>query len=362
MTPDELINNRGMIAEMALKDRLTFCFVGPSGVGKSQTMKQFADALAKDAGISVGFTTMYPALMTPADVAGYLSIGTLDGHRVAEYTLPPFVKRDDGKLLGSNKIEVLLVDEFDKSDPDVKKTLSEMFLSRRLGSYFLPQNTIIFVCCNDGARQGSTKMFDFLISRLVMEEWHLPQQQWVDWAWANSVHPVVIQAAESPGTGVSIFEGKVPEKQGPWGTPRSYTEASKMLVTAMRHNDGKVPLTSFMQRLVAGKIGTPDAAHLFALLKLEEELPAFKDIVGSPKTAKIPTRPDAMMLVTYNLAGRVDEESVSPVIEYISRMPQEWAVAFVKASTKRDQKLISTKAFSSWVIKNQNIMSIVASA
>jgi hypothetical protein len=362
MTPAELISNRNMIAEMALKDRLTFLFEGSSGIGKSDTMKQFAAALAKDLSVDVGFTTMYPALMTPADVAGYLTVGDLDGQRVAEYTLPPFVKRDDGKLLGSCKIEVLLVDEFDKADPDVKKTLSEMFLSRRLGSYFLPKNTIIFVCANAGARQGSTKMFDFLISRLVMEEWHLPQSQWVDWAWKNNVHPVVIQAAENPGNGKSIFEGHVPEKQGPWGTPRSYTEASKMLKTAMNHHEGKVPLTPFMQRLVAGKIGAPDAAHLFALLKLEEELPDFREIVKNPKGAKLPTRPDAQMLVTYNLAGRVDEESVGPVIEYIDRMAQEWVVAFVKAATTKDKTIMSTSAFSKWIIKNQNIMSIVAAA
>ena len=108
-------------------------------------------------------------------------------------------------------------------------------------------------------------------------------------------------------------------------------------------------------------IGAPAAAQLFAFVKLEREMPKFETIVNDPEKAKVPNKPDALMLIAYNLAHRVTEKTAPPVIKYIERMPKEFSVTFAKAACNREPALVMTKAFQKWALDNSALMAIIVS-
>jgi hypothetical protein len=71
---------------------------------------------------------------------------------------------------------------------------------------------------------------------------------------------------------------------------------------------------------------------------------------------KVAEKPDAQMLVVYNLAHRVTAATMEPVIEYIERMPKEFAATFAKAACKRDPNLVINPAMRKWSSTNASLM------
>jgi hypothetical protein len=154
-----------------------------------------------------------------------------------------------------------------------------------------------------------------------------------------------------------VFSDTVPDKQGPWCTPRSLVMADRILsrMTA----DGALPDSSEAGELINGVIGAAASAQYFSFVALEREMPKFEDIIAKPSSVRVPERPDAQMLVCYNLAHRVDETTVAPVIEYMDRFPKEFGVTFVKAATQRNYKLIASPPFRKWCSDNSALMAAV---
>jgi hypothetical protein len=109
-------------------------------------------------------------------------------------------------------------------------------------------------------------------------------------------------------------------------------------------------------------IGEAAAAQLAATIRLSHAMPKYQDIVTDPKGTKLPTAPDAQMLVVYELAGRVSEKEIDPVIQYVDRFPAEFSVTFAKAAVARDTDLINTQAFGAWCARNASLMSAVVNA
>jgi hypothetical protein len=110
---------------------------------------------------------------------------------------------------------------------------------------------------------------------------------------------------------------------------------------------------------VSGTIGAAAAAQYFAFVRLEREMPKFEDIVAKPTVVNVPDRPDAQMLVCYNLAHRIDETTADAVVQYMERFDKEMGVIFIKAATQRNYKLLSTPSFRKWCSTNASIMAAV---
>jgi len=110
----------------------------------------------------------------------------------------------------------------------------------------------------------------------------------------------------------------------------------------------------------AGAIGAPTAAQLFASYRLEREMPKFEKIVADPMGAKVPDKPDAHMMVVFNLAHRVDSKTLGPVIKYIERMPKDFAVTFAKSVSKRAPALAIDPAMKVWSSSNASLLAALS--
>jgi len=329
------------------------------GVGKTDTMKSLAPLLSKKFGKNIGITIINGPLLTPGDAIGYLMGNRMpDGRLESEYTEPFWFKNHDGKRLSEFDGGIVFVDELDKADTDVKKVIGEAALSGRLGPHKLANGWMLWAAGNSSLdRSGSTKELDHLINRRMEIEVTPDLVAWTDWALSHGVSPLSVSFVNQYPE--LVIGSKAPDKQGPWCTPRSLVAADKYLQILTRDNGGDTPDDASTVEEIAGMIGGA-SAQLFAHVKLQQQMPKYEKIVADPTGAKLPSKPDAQMMVCYHLAHRITAADAGPVIKYIERMSPEFAVTFAKAACKRDQNLVVAPAFNAWAMKNASLMAAIS--
>ncbi len=127
----------------------TFIFVGPTGVGKTETVKALADFLFDD-----------PAAVVRVDMSEYMekhSVSRLIG------APPGYVGYEEGgqltEVVRRKPYAVILLDEIEKAHPDVFNVLLQLLDEGRLtdgqGRTVDFKNTVIVMTSNLGASQGS---------------------------------------------------------------------------------------------------------------------------------------------------------------------------------------------------------------
>lgn len=337
------------------------------GRGKSQFVEDTVRIESERDGFQWGFATCFLATMTPPDLIGYVFKGErtwkeFNGGEpvpVSEPTMPLWMMTTEGKPLHAYRRGILFLDEYGQGEADVKRASAELLLNRRLGPWVLPEGWSVVAASNrDKDRSGVTKAFDFVINRRIEIDITDDIQSWEDWALKAEVDPTIIAfARENPQV---VFTDGVPAKQGPWCTPRSLVMLSNLL-NRMRDENDEIPTDAIANELACGMIGQAATAQLFATIKLANEMPKFDEIVKNPKTCRVPEKPDAQILIAYNLAARVDEKTAKPVVDYIGRLGQEFGPVFAKAACKRNGMILMTDAFDEWIGKNASIMATIHS-
>ena len=325
------------------------------GRGKTTTIVDAVPKIADATGKRLGLVIINGPLLTPADAVGYLVPKHTDDGRVESvYTDPFWWRTSEGNRLEDYDGGIVFVDEADKMDVDVKKVIGEMALSGRCGPHKLPEGWVVWMAGNRSQdRSGATKELDHLINRRVEIDVTDDLGAWESWALKNDVHPDIIAfAMQNPHI---VFPESLPEKQGPFCTPRSLVATGELLATLAGNNDA-LPTDTDAVELASGAIGQAASAQLFATLRLRAEMPPFEQIIASPATVKVPEKPDACMLICYNLAARTDNDNLGSIIKYIERMPQDFAATFAKAVTTRMPTIVARPEMLAWVSRNNTLM------
>ena len=341
------------------------------GRGKTETVFEAPRILKEKLNLNIGISYINGGLLSPMHTLGFglpkhASAGDKHAHSLMVFSKPFFWMTDPssvdegGKFLEDYDGGIIFVDEADKADVDVKKVLGEGALSGRFGPHRLPKGWVVWMAMNRAEdRSGSTKELDHLINRRTEINVTDDLDSWVDWATKNNVTPVTIAfAVNNPHV---VWADKLPDKQGPYCTPRSLVKMDKyrqLLTSKGMPDDDELAMEE-----ATGTIGGPATAQYFATVKLEKEMPTYQEIKSNPKGAKVPEgKPDACMLICYNLAHRVTAEDATPVITYIDRMPKEFAATFARAAVKRDYKLAMVPAFHKWAMANQHLLNAINNA
>lgn len=334
---------------------------GPIGRGKSTVVSETPARISAMTGLNIGLVIINAPLLTPADSIGYLvprkvTINGVD-HMESIYTDPFWFRTREGKRLDEYDGGIIFVDEIDKADVDIKKVIGEAALTGRLGPHTLPEGWVIWMAGNrQKDRSGSTKELDHLINRRMEIEIDDDIESLNEWMNKNDVHPLY-KAFANQNTHI-VFADGVPAQQGPWCTPRSMVEAARYHAS-LPSSDGILADDAATLEEIAGMIGEAAAAQLFAFVKMEKDMPTFDEIVANPMACKLPSKPDASMLICYNLAHRVKMDTATQVLMYIDRMPKEFAVIFGKAAVARDPMLITAKGFVKWIAENASLMAAI---
>lgn len=326
-------------------ERFSIELVSPPGVGKSASIHQVCKELSKEWDAPVGCKPFFLTTVEPPDVRGFGLPGKdeTDGSLIMQFTKAPWMPKADDPQYG-----IVFLDEWGQASGDVKKPAAELLLSGRVGESVLPITWLVVAASNrEKDRSGVGKEMAFTENRKCRINIQPNADAWVEWAEHEGVNPWAIAFAKfKPGL---VFTSDVPDKSGPFCTPRTLVKVSHLI--------GSLPLDLFTEA-AAGYIGEGTAAEFVAFLRVAEQLPKFEEIVADPKKCRLPEkdRPDAQYATMQMIAHRVDKKSALAAFQYLQRMPKEFQVSGLKAALRRCGEMVQTPEFASWLRENKELV------
>lgn len=332
-------------------NKRTILVQGDMGTGKSSLLATLAKAL-------------------PDHTPCYFDCTTKD---LGDITIPNIAKLDDGtgyvtyltnEELGAHNHTpvIIMVDEFGKANPAVKNALLRLILERKIGSYTLHPDSIIFATTNKGSEGVGDLLPPHARNRMAVIQTRKPNNmEWIEWGINNEIdhtllgwckdNPQLFYSFEDitdPDDNPYIFHPK--QQRAAFVTPRSLEAASDIL----KVRDGLDDQTT--TALLIGTIGERGAMDLMAFVKLADQLPSAESIKQDPKNAKIPTSAAAVCMVVYRTLASLEKDWIDAWMDYLVRLDKEAQGMFangVRAPKYSKQSLVMTnKKFTQWAMDN----------
>ena len=337
---------------------------GPPGVGKSEIVEQYAEAQGPD----YFFGILNAATANLPDVIGVLmprvekfidSNGIERNITVGEYAYPYFLRDKRTRRFASQYTRgVLVIEEYGQASLDMKRGLATVIWNKMAGEHPIPAGFDIIILSNRPEdRSGVGKDYDFLINRRMQFQVKADPAAWTVWAHDHGISNATLAYADRRKT--IVFDGKMPEKQGPWMTPRSLVSLDKYYQYA--HVQLHVPLEEpFFYKMAASIVGHGGAIDYIAFAGLRDKLPSVAKIIKDPTGTPVPEQPDQQMFLAFDLASVVTRQTMKPVIAYVNRMPKDFSMAFFRSAMQRDKTLRSTTEFGDWATSNLSLLSAIA--
>lgn len=184
---------------------------GAPGIGKSSLVRQFAASLSLDC------VSLLGTQLAPEDLIGVPQI--VDGR---SRFCPP-------ELIAKEEPYVLFLDELNAASPDVQKSFYSLILDRRIGSYELPEGSVVIGAGNRATDQALARpMASALINRLVHVHLRASAADWLTWATNNGIHPQVVEyLTQRP----DHLWSPPPKTERPFSSPRSWHMLSDVLTS-----------------------------------------------------------------------------------------------------------------------------------
>ena len=295
----------------------TVLLCGQPGIGKSSILH----------GIKEFFPNHFLSYIDAANLdLGDIAMPVVDREElITEYA--PNARFGVGR--NQRKPVVMMIDELGKASRPVMNMLLPVILERRIGDLYLPEGSIIFATTNLATDGVGDNIPAHAYNRMTVCDVANPtSDEWLQWASNNGVCPEVMAFAKQTP---EIFDCYVDLEKGAknpyifnpmagvvrgFCSPRSLAKASNII--AQRAALGAAVLPA-----LAGTIGEPAARQMEALINLADQLPLFEQIVKDPAKTKIPKGAGALFLLSFMLAGRVNEDSLDAVMEYGERISKE---------------------------------------
>ena len=306
----------------------------------------------------------------PKHVPCYFDCTTKD---LGDITIPDIMRVEDGsgfvryltnEELGvhNDKPVVLMIDEYGKANPAVKNALLRLLLERKIGSYTLHPDSIVFATTNLGAEGVGDLLPAHARNRLTVIESSKPTwEQWIEWGINNGIDPTVLgwcrnndkafadfRDVEDPDENDYVYHPR--STRAAFVTPRSLEAASDWMKVRDKFDDKT--LTS----LLIGTIGGSAAGDFVAFARLADQLPSIDSIKQDPHSAVVPTSAGAVMMVVYKVLSTLDRDWVDAWMDYMLRLSKEAQGVFANGVrsekyTKRSM-VMTNKKFTQWAMDN----------
>lgn len=313
--------------ESCIKAQQPVFIEGAPGIGKSQIVSQTAERMELE------LIDIRAVLLDPVDLRG---LPHVNGDGRAHWCMPDFLPRK-----GSG---VLFLDELNRAPTLVQNACLQLILDRRLGEYQLPKGWSILAAGN-GSGSGVTKMDPALRSRFIFLDAEIDIDDWSKWALTADIEPTVLAFIRMrPDLLHSFNNGK--DRSFP--CPRSWEFVSRVCQQSTHQ--------SVEHELFSGAVGTGTAVEFSAFLRTYRSVPNIDAILLNPKETKIPTSPAGLYAVSAALGRRATDKNFARVIQYLDRLPQEYAVYSVRDAVTRDNSLTSTREFTKWATAHVDVV------
>ena len=344
ITADQLVD----VVPVFHRSRRTPLFVGRPGIAKTAFVREAAIDLSFQTHTNIAVREMHLASMSEVDVRGYL----IPNGDKAVFTQPEFwsaVERSPGG-------GILFLDEFPQATHEVQKAVAPLILERRIGEYQLPDNWSVMLAGNGldhGA--GSNTLLSHIVNRVSIIEVKAPDPVvWATWAVKANLPPEV--AAFSQIRPDVVFDSDIPTAADtPYCTPRSLHAVADLAnvfpggIRAMV--DSKLGMA-----MMQGCIGMGPTAELSALIRTTVSLPSYEQVLRSPESTEVPTKPDMQYAMIMLMACRAKVEHATPVLQYLTRFKPNLAVTGIVSLVRRDRQFASSPVMLQWVLQNKELL------
>jgi hypothetical protein len=236
-------------------------------------------------------------------------------------------------------------------------------LERKLGTHSLPEGSIVFATTNlsaegigDNLPPHARNRVDVVkVRKPTSEEWRL------GFAMGAGVDPVVIATAneypamlasfedyEKPAQNEYIHDPRVP--RAAFVTPRSLEAASNILKRC-RHLPENV-----LYHALIGTIGERATMDMMNILKLDNTMPAWREIVNTPTTTVVPDNGASVCLIVSKALHNVEVDTFDSWMTYLGRMTREaqamFAMSIMSGKSPKRDIAVRNRAFTSWCVTN----------
>jgi MoxR-like ATPase len=166
------------VLSLAYRANRAVLLEGPTGIGKSELVKQVADELG------IGFAVLDLSLLEPPDLVG---LPVIENGRT-RYATP--------SSLPTGGAGLLLLEELNRADRTVQQPALQLLTARKLHEYELPPGWVPFAAINpeDGEYQV-TPLDPALRCRFLQLKVRADIRSWRDWAEHNHLHAAVRKLA-----------------------------------------------------------------------------------------------------------------------------------------------------------------------
>jgi hypothetical protein len=224
---------------------------------------------------------------------------------------------------------VLMLDELGKASRPVLNMLLPVILEHRIGDVELPTGSIVFGTTNLDTDGVGDNIPAHAFNRMTVVTVANPtSDEWIEWASTHHVAPEIMAFAKQYPQVFDCYADLDKKDKNPYifnpmtgnirafCSPRSLAKASNLI-------QQRSVLGTALLPALAGTVGEAAARDMEALVNLADQLPLFETIVKQPTKAKVPDSAGALFILAFMLAGRVDKDSIDPVMDYADRMAAE---------------------------------------
>ncbi len=316
---------------------------GPPGVGKSQAVRQLAQALRQSTGKRTAVTDVRLLLFNPIDLRG---IPTANADKTLAIWLKPRIFQMDES---DDVVNILFLDEISAAPQSVQAAAYQITLDRVVGEHALPENCLVIAAGNRTTDKSvAFKMPKALANRLLHIEVEGSFASWRAWAVKSGVNDKVVGFLSFRQNYLMGFDAASDDLA--FATPRSWEMVSNLLNHVKSDVDAMYPL-------IAGLVGTGVAVEFRTWARVYGQLPEIRDIFDG-KMPSPPSNTDALYALTaamtaYARDHRTDMARIANSIRYADRLPPDFSVVVMKdymyLEPDYKNKLMAVPEFARWL-------------
>ncbi|MBT3346872.1 MAG: MoxR family ATPase [Thiotrichales bacterium] len=312
---------------------------GPPGVGKSQMVAQ----IAQQAG--GGVVDIRLSQMEPSDLRGI----PFHKNGLVEWSIPALLP----DLERHGEYGILFLDEITSAPPTVSAAAYQLILDRRLGEYKVPDGWAIFAAGNRQGDRGVTyTMPSPLANRFSHYEVSVHLDDWVSWAWSNSIDERVIAFLRFRPE--LLFDFDPAHNPVAFPTPRSWEFAHRALQKFQQK-------PTLLRGALQGCVGNSAGIEFNAFVDNLHNLPDIDKILLG-ESSEVPAEIDLQYAVATALVGRAikaqDSVTIGNILDYAKLFPQREMGVMLVSDLHRavGEKLFAVPQFGEWAKAIADVM------
>jgi len=271
-----------------------------------------------------------------------------------------FIPNEEFGLHFKGKKVVMMLDELGKAKGGVLNACLRLMLERQLGSYKL--DGVVFATTNLSVEGIGDNVPPHVRNRVIQVRVAKPEALAVmEFGINNNWHPVIIAAMrEFPEMLASFEDYEKPEQnlyindprtvRMAFCTPRSFHAASDVLHRTMMLGD------DVMCHALMGTVGDKAMHNILTMVKLDNQLVSWDELVKDPQGVTIPTSAAAACMLVTKAVQRIEKTTMDAFMDFLPRLTKEAQGLFARTVMAKDcpkQNVAATNPkFAKWAADN----------